>query len=260
MGLFLALRDIEVNFPVNNDGTKALQTTMKCRLIALAISSVISQLRYAVICAFFGLAAMVAENEDALQTENLLGNLVPSPVVRALSITFGPHLLANLQDEIDASPPYDRGERSVEQLSARGARKPWRTFLTSKPTPTELEKTSADGERYRQCSAVIEMVLSHWKEVNSNLKLLRGLNKGLPKPLSSMPEARGGIPSTRCQVQAETRPSEGQSLFSTPFLDDSRSSSFAGSHSPARGSMEAASDDEVAGGETVGNGVLEIDI
>lgn len=158
---------------------------MKCRLIALAISSVTSELRYAVICAVFGLVVMVAEKEDALQTENLPGNLAPSPVVKALSIIFGPLLLANLQDEIDVSPQNDCGEPSVVQSPARGSRRAWRPFRSTKPALAELEKTSADYERDRQCSAVTEMLLSHWKEVNGHLKVLRWLNRGLPKPMSS---------------------------------------------------------------------------
>lgn len=185
LGLFVALRDVEVNFPVKNDTTKALRTTTKCRLIALAISSVTSELRYAVICAVFGLVVMVAEKEGALQTENLPGNLAPSPVVKALSIIFGPLLLANLQDEIDVSPQNDRGEPFVVQLPARGSRRAWWIGRATKPALMELEKTSANYQRDRQCSAVTEMLLSNWKEVNRHLKVLRWLNRGLPKPLSS---------------------------------------------------------------------------
>lgn len=174
---FKALAEIEgppvTKLPSSDDS----ESLPRSKLIALAILSVQSQQRLALICAVFGLLACLKLDVKSLSeheptSSSPLGSESMSP--RAFGVVFAPVLLGNLNDEIE----FHDGRKNSESSSNNNT--PKRGLLSGKKNK-KLKSSDCGPEiaagvsRANAAAAVIEMLVRDWEEVVLQIRVLQGL-------------------------------------------------------------------------------------
>jgi len=151
LGLFEELREIE-SVSVSSSSTGQNGKCIKSRLVALALLSLKSDLRFSLICAVFGLLAYSKHDE----AEGPSSNTDCAMTASALSVVFAPLLLGDLTDFIGDGqgpsallPCVNSGKRNI-----LGLRK------SSKRERSHSMKLGI--ERITAATAVINLLIQEW--------------------------------------------------------------------------------------------------
>jgi len=174
---FKAFAEIEgppiTKLPSSDDS----ESLPRSKLIALAILSVQSQQRLALICAVFGLLAYLklavkSSAEQVSTSSSPSGSESMSP--RTFGVVFAPLLLGNLNDEIE----FHDGRKNSESSSNNNT--PKRGLLSGKKNKKIKSsdcgpEIAAGVSRANAAAAVIEMLVRDWEEVVLQIRALQGL-------------------------------------------------------------------------------------
>lgn len=170
MSLFKALREVQQLKSTGNQSTVDLNM-LKARLSALAILSLRSGRRVAIVCAVFGLLAWLKDDRHHFEMQRS-GHSTPilrpeyeTMSSKALAVVFAPLLMGGLIDEIDVSAnltPLPTPESHSKQ-----------TFIDHLKTPRHVKASSHDRtpeikctiERTNAASAIIEMLVRNWEKI-----------------------------------------------------------------------------------------------
>jgi hypothetical protein len=163
------------------------------RLIALAIGSIASLHRRDLVCAVFGLLALVGDVAEAAAVQadldgrpradhDLMG-------YQALGVVFGPLLVGGLlQDQLVAAMGGGPGgvgtpnhHAAATPASGRKARARSRARQPETPTatPAAANNSLALAKRVLETNKVAQMMVAHWREVVLHLNVL-GVYRGAP--------------------------------------------------------------------------------
>lgn len=170
VSLFKALKDLECvpwHVLLNNEVTSG---QLKIRMVALAVLSLKSGRRIAVISAVFGLLSWLKQDtEDEPQQSPFISRSQVAGVMssKALSVVFAPVLLGNLTEKIEIRPsPCSKGH-------SRGTDMPRRSLMHAFKTPKHVKCNSQEKspemnagiERSNAAAAVVELLLKNWEAI-----------------------------------------------------------------------------------------------
>ncbi|KAB8343180.1 hypothetical protein FH972_022770 [Carpinus fangiana] len=169
--LFRALRDVQ---------SKKDCLDIQPRLCALAILSLVSTRRIAIVSAVFGLLATIKLDPDQTQGSPLTPTRILGPESmssRALGVIFAPILLGGLNDHI-ALQGYGQPDPIPVQHVKHDT--PRRGFKNAFRTPKHRKSYSIDRtpeinaeiERNAASSALIEMLLRQWEDIAAQMRML----------------------------------------------------------------------------------------
>ena len=176
VSLFNALQEVEAQ-PENSRGDQHISTQMKIRLVALAVLSLGSSRRIAIVSAVFGLLSLLKQDPD--------DRSCPSPSAprakgseamssKALAVVFAPTLLGNFTEQIDLRPPPS------EKGQAKFLETPRRSFMHAFKTPKHAKSDSQERspemnagiQRSNSAAAVIEFLVRNWEAIVREIQTL----------------------------------------------------------------------------------------
>lgn len=169
LSLFDAFVAIHSQLRGEPEFNRTRQTKLRARLIALAIGTLKSQFRRELICAVFGLLALIGRQAEITPHEDEQGRPLPTSDLmgyNALGIVFGPLLVGDL----------------LAQYTMKVAH-PSSGLLLFPLTPPKLKRdrsrkgSKGDGlppsiDKIKVANEITEMVITHWREVVRHLKSL----------------------------------------------------------------------------------------
>ena len=176
ISLFKALREIE-QMKVPEDQPWGDCYRSKARLSALAISSLRSTRRIAIVTAVFGLLALLQNDEspqsisdDITPSEQKPPELMSS---KALAVVFAPTLLGGLTEMIEIRPSQG------SKLPHKQTETPRRSFMHPFKTPKHAKTGSHDRtpdieagiQRNRSAVAIAEFLLKRWEDIVRQIQI-----------------------------------------------------------------------------------------
>ncbi|MCJ1461935.1 hypothetical protein MMC07_000535 [Pseudocyphellaria aurata] len=221
MSLFRALDSINKKFMAANSSPASPQA----KLIALAISSIVSEHRKYFIIAYFGLASMIGHKTLEARVRGVRGDLMD---FHALGMTLAPCLVGCSLDEIvlDVQRESSAQARDVHNAS---------------------EPANSMGQRFKIAWDVTEMIISRWTDIIKHLKIIdpqeaiRQRNIQLAKEREQSRRSSGRLPEVQEDVEliddsrtAIERPLQHVHSVDQLLVDPRHRSSF--SHSAANSS------------------------
>ncbi|KAI9671462.1 MAG: hypothetical protein M1831_004371 [Alyxoria varia] len=177
ISLFKALKQVE-QLQVAEDQPGGDEYRCKVRLSALAIASLQSTRRIAVITAVFGLLALLKNDESPQLISDETTPLEPKPPEmmssKALAVVFAPTLLGGLIDKVELQPSHG-GTLQHKQIET-----PRRSFMHPFKTPKHTKTGSHDRtsdieagiERNKSAVAIIEFLLKRWEDIVRHIQIL----------------------------------------------------------------------------------------
>lgn len=189
--LFEAFRDILHHLDFDRDMPDPDRTTLRARLIALAIMSMTSTYRVYLIQAVLGLVAYFASEAERLQTEisTMDGQEQPSQAnselmgYQSFGVVLGPLLLGDLTNKIDISSRESQEDATGPSTDmSKKIKKPKRTTVLNK-----LEKDAnltAQVDRANLTAGIMHLLLLNWKDVVKQLQQIHGTSSLQSKSLS----------------------------------------------------------------------------
>ena len=179
--LFEAFRDILHHLNLNPDMPDPERTTLRARLIALAIMSVTSTYRVYLIQAVLGLVAYFASEAERIQADIPImdGQEQPSQAntelmsYQSFGVVLGPLLLGDLTNNIDISSRESQEDATGPSTdTAKKAKKHKRNMALHK-----LEKDAnltAQVDRANLTAGIMHLLLLNWKDVVKQLQHIHG--------------------------------------------------------------------------------------
>ena len=179
--LFEAFRDILHHLDFDRDMPDLDRTTLRARLIALAIMSITSTYRVYLIQAVLGLVAYFASEAERVQAEKLVvdGQEQPSQAnselmgYQSFGVVLGPLLLGDLTNKIDISSRESQEDVTGPSTdTAKKIKKQKRTTVINK-----LEKDAnltAQVDRANLTAGIMHLLLLNWKDVVKQLQHIHG--------------------------------------------------------------------------------------
>ena len=209
--LFEALRNITMNFEYDHDLPELELTSLKAKMIALAISSVTSDYRLYLIQAVLGLVSYLGHEAQKLQAETSSADedQAASELMnyRSLGVVMGPLLLGNLTDRaVHGGGEGHSGDprTPLETDSGKKFRKHKR-----KHSDLKLDQNAtlaAFVDRANRTAIVMQQLLLMWPEV---VKQLRDIGTTASSSLKSGSRRRLRMPShTGSRLTLETSEEE----------------------------------------------------
>ncbi|KAG7288980.1 hypothetical protein NEMBOFW57_005340 [Staphylotrichum longicolle] len=163
LSLFDAFVAIQGQLGGEAEFTKRRQTKLRARMIALAVSTVTSQLRRDLICAVFGLLCLIGRSAETAPREDEHGMpLLTSDLMgyNALGIVFGPLLVGDLLNSyiVDA---VSTSELELPHVPLPNARKERRR---SKKLENSPQQPALAIDKIHMANGITEMLITHWRE------------------------------------------------------------------------------------------------
>ena len=189
--LFEAFRDILHHLDFDRDMPDPDRTTLRARLIALAIMSMTSAYRVYLIQAVLGLVAYFASEAERVQTEISImdGQEQPSQAkselmgYQSFGVVLGPLLLGDLTNKIDISSCESQEDATGPSTDmAKKIKKQKRTTVLNK-----LEKDAnltAQVDRANLTAGIMHLLLLNWKDVVKQLQHIHGTSSLQSKSIS----------------------------------------------------------------------------
>jgi hypothetical protein len=163
--------------------TRTKQSKVRARLIALAIATLRSQYRRALICAVFGLLCMIGRTSETAKREDPRGRPLPTSDLMGygpLGIVFGPLLVGDLLEDYTMRLADPHGGLILLPISPPKSRKE-RQRLSKSGDETSGFNTYVD--KIKVANSVTEMLITHWRDVIRHMKSLSAL-KTMPSTKS----------------------------------------------------------------------------
>ena len=198
--LFEALRDILHHLDFDRDMPDPDRTTLRARLIALAIMTVTSTYRVYLIQAVLGLVAYFASEAERIQAEISMmdGQDQPSQAnselmgYQSFGVVLGPLLLGDLTNKIDISSRESQEDATGPLTdTAKKIKKQKRTTVLNK-----LEKDAnltAQVDRANLTAGIMHLLLLNWKDVVKQLQHIHGTfsiqSKSISRPKNELNNA-----------------------------------------------------------------------
>ena len=198
--LFEAFRDILHHLDFDRDMPDPDRTTLRARLIALAIMSITSTYRVYLIQAVLGLVAYFASEAERAQAEISImdGQEQPSQAnselmgYQSFGVVLGPLLLGDLTNKIDISSRESQEDATVPLTdTAKKIKKQKRTTVLNK-----LEKDAnltAQVDRANLTAGIMHLLLLNWKDVVKQLQHIHGTfnfqSKSISRPKNDLNNA-----------------------------------------------------------------------
>ena len=179
--LFEAFRDILHHLDFDLDMPDPDRTTLRARLIALAIMSMTSTYRVYLIQAVLGLVAYFASEAERIQAKISImdGQEQPSQAnselmgYQSFGVVLGPLLLGDLTNKIDISSRESQEDATGPSTdAAKKIKKQKRTTVLNK-----LEKDAnltAQVDRANLTAGIMHLLLLNWKDVVKQLQHIHG--------------------------------------------------------------------------------------
>ena len=176
VALYRSLSDIG-SIPEHTIAAKAAEGEhiLRSKLIALALLTMTSETRFALVCAVFGLLAYLKQDNNAETLSDITNKASLSPETmsaQALGVVFAPILLANLTDEIE----FHDGRRNSGSGNNLNTSK--RGILTTKKLK-KLKSADCGPEiaagvsRATAAASVVELLVRNWRDIARQIVLLR---------------------------------------------------------------------------------------
>ena len=198
--LFEAFRDILHHLDFDRDMPNPDRTTLRARLIALAIMTVTSTYRVYLIQAVLGLVAYFASEAERIQAEISMmdGQEQPSQAnselmgYQSFGVVLGPLLLGDLTNKIDISSRESQEDATGPSTDmAKRIKKQKRTTVINK-----LEKDAnltAQVDRANLTAGIMHLLLLNWKDVVKQLQHIHGTfsfqTKSISRPRNDLSNA-----------------------------------------------------------------------
>ena len=179
--LFETFRDILHHLNFNPDMPDPERTTVRARLIALAISSVTSTYRVSLIQAILGLVAYFASEAERIQADVSImdGHEQPNQAnselmgYQSFGVVLGPLLLGDLTNNIDISSRESQEDATGPSTdTAKKTKKQKRNTALNK-----LDKDAnltAQVDRANLTAGIMHLLLLNWKDVVKQLRHIHG--------------------------------------------------------------------------------------
>lgn len=178
--LFRALRELQAMPESVGPDPQSHYYHPKDRMIALAILSLRSTRRIAVLTAVFGLLAFLKqdrESQDAEATSPSKPSGAEIMSSKALAIVFAPTLLGDLGQKIDV-PPSSR-----QKLRSKPAETPRKSLMhalkgakSSKPNNQErTPELNASIERLNVAAGIVELLVKNWEGIVHQVQLIESI-------------------------------------------------------------------------------------
>ncbi|KAI9715307.1 MAG: hypothetical protein M1828_000907 [Chrysothrix sp. TS-e1954] len=173
IGLYRTLKEIEVCYKAG----RCLDTSVS-RLVALAILSLRSSRRIALIAAIFGLLAHLKHDNgdrDAEIAFSKIDQRSESMSSKALGVVFAPTLLGSLIEDIDVEEiNLVLDDRSHSATPSKSFKHHFKTPKHNKTISVDRSpEMNASIERSQAAASLIELMLIQWKDIASQIRAFR---------------------------------------------------------------------------------------
>lgn len=179
VALFNTLISIQNQFHADPGLPTKKRDQVRSRLIALAIATLKSQYRRELICAVFGLLSMIGQAAESNCYGRQAQSLPVSDLMGCgpLGIVFGPLLIGELLDDYNLRLPNPHGGLIVLPISPPKSKKE-RQKEKQKSTKSFQDSASftAHVDKIKVVNSITEMLIIHWQEVVSFMKISQALN------------------------------------------------------------------------------------
>ncbi|KAL9125004.1 MAG: hypothetical protein Q9217_005732 [Psora testacea] len=190
LGLFEAIRATLLKLEPDPDISEAGMTSLRAKLIALAVLSMTSTHRVCLIQAVLGLVAHLANEAEiargALQNEVCAPDAVqpwkpPSELMgyQSLGVCLGPLLLGDLIDRVLVQGEATESEPRTSTDSTKKAKKK-RVSVAENKIEKDIHLV-AHVDRANLTASIMQSLLKIWKDVVIQLRVIQGARNPLPK-------------------------------------------------------------------------------
>lgn len=187
---FLAIHD---QMGVDPEYPRTKQSKVRARLIACAIYAHPSRLQRDLICAVFGLLCLIGRASEVARREDVDGRPLPTNELMGynpLGTLFGPLLVGGLIDECNTR----RGDVTVETSREQTLLKMKSRHRKPKIGEASLIETNAASGKLKVANSVVEMVITHWRDVVRQMGELHGKFGALLVPQHLQERGKGKHP------------------------------------------------------------------
>ncbi|KAI0124289.1 hypothetical protein BJ170DRAFT_735969 [Xylariales sp. AK1849] len=228
--LFDALVAIHSQLHGNPENAKTKESTLRARLIALAIATVKSQYQRELICAVFGLLCLIGRVAENARREDETGRPLPTSDLmgyNSLAIVFGPLLVGDLINSYSMKVADPASGLILFPLTPP-KRKKHRNPKTSKQAPTMMTV-----DRILVANDITEMMVVHWRDVVRHLKNLGALRPKRDAMASEQRTKRGELRLSASDSFSLGRPPGWCAAGPSSWLEKKASSPLAVSPTPS---------------------------